>query len=261
MKKTALFLAAIGATGLSFAELKADGLSLSDNFNTYTPGNLVGQGNWLQTSTVTTNPIQVTGGAVVVGNTGQDVFKPFTGGTLTLGTNPATSATSVTATMDINVSAAAAAGDYFFHFTPTTTTTNIFIDRVFIKSSGTGFVLGLGSAASAAATYGTTVLSLSSIYTIATTYTVVAGTSNDTFDITVGGVSYLSGVVLVGTEPTTLASVAFRQGGGPSAAPSLTVDNLSVTYTGVPEPQEYGVAFALMLGALILFRRRHAVRA
>src|SRR5258706_3089560 len=48
-----------------------------DNFDSYSAGNLVGQGPWLQTGASATTPIQVSGGRAALGTSGQDVNAPF----------------------------------------------------------------------------------------------------------------------------------------------------------------------------------------
>jgi len=226
---------------------------LSDNFDSYPNGALVGQGGWLQTSTINTNPIQVSGGAVVMGTAGgQDVYDPFaTTISMTLADQV------VTSTMDITVASAKSGGDYFFHLSnPAGTTTN-FYNRLFIKTSGSGYVLGIAGGVTGAttATYGTTVLSFASLTTVSTVWTSVAG-GNDTIDIYVNGSSYLTGYSFADAGGiTTLAAANFRQG-GTTTSPGLTIDNLSIT--AVPEPHEYGMAIAGMLVALVVVRRRKA---
>src|SRR4051812_6549668 len=62
-----------------FSMLDASSLGtiiLTDNFDSYAAGDLVGQGGWLQTSTTATNPIQVTAGkSLSFINSGQDIYK------------------------------------------------------------------------------------------------------------------------------------------------------------------------------------------
>src|SRR5262245_3371090 len=126
------------ASGLLLASLSSQASPLfSDDFNGYSNGNLVGQGPWLQTGSVVTSPIQVSSGQAAIGPTGQDVYAAFPGGTNTL-----SDGTSIYAGLSLNVSAAQAAGDYFLHFTPSVGNSTLFPDRLFVKSSGTGYVLG-----------------------------------------------------------------------------------------------------------------------
>jgi hypothetical protein len=110
MKKQLLLLLGAGSFSLLLPSAKAVPV-FADNFNSYTTGTaLVGQGPWLQTSTVATTPILVSGAsAAAVGSSGQDVYAAFstpinnaTGNSLFLGAT-------------ITVSAAQTTGDYFIH--------------------------------------------------------------------------------------------------------------------------------------------------
>src|SRR5213594_3641898 len=103
---------------------------VSDDFNSYANGNLVGQGPWLQTGATATSPIQVSSSQVVLGTSGQDAYDPFPGGAITL-----TDGTSIYEGLTLNVSAAQLTGDYVTHFTPNAGNTLTFISRLFAKSS------------------------------------------------------------------------------------------------------------------------------
>src|SRR6266404_9716292 len=82
-----------------------------DTFDSYSTGNLVGQGPWLQTGGTATSPIQVSAGRALLGNTGQDVNAPFSS-PLTL-----TAGNSFYIGLTLNLSAAQG-GDYFLHWAP-----------------------------------------------------------------------------------------------------------------------------------------------
>jgi hypothetical protein len=207
---------------------------LSDNFNSYTDGALVGQGTWLQSGSTATNPIQVVAGDVLMGIAGgQDVYDGFTGGAITLSPGDV-----ITSTLDFSVTSATATGDYFFHLSNPLGTTSNFYSRLYVKSGGGGgFLLGL-SGSNNAATYGTTELTLNTVYAISLTWTIVAGTANDTFDLTVDASSYLAGIGYGAgsvAEPAALAAINLRQGGATSSA-GVTIKDVSVDYAAVPEP-------------------------
>ena len=68
----------------------------------------------------------------------------------------------------INVSAAQAAGDYFFGLLPSTSTTS-YTGRTYIKSSSTGFQIGV-SKSTEAATYATNVYNFNTTYLVVVKY-------------------------------------------------------------------------------------------
>ena len=238
-----------------------------DDFNSYNNGNLVGQGTWAQTGTIATSPVQVSGGTVVLGTSGQDVYAPLTspisitdGSTFYIG-----------ATVDLT--AAQATGDYFLHWTPTVGNSTIFPERLFAKSSGAGFVFGYDASSGGTVNYSPTVLSLNTSYRIVLAYTGVNGALNDTFALYVNptdtlvegnNTAYLtSGYVGTGAESTTVAAINLRQGSA-SSAPSVILDNLTVAtlfsdaapVAPVPEPST--IAFFVMGGfaGLVALRRK-----
>jgi trimeric autotransporter adhesin len=239
-------LISVAATGAANAQL----IVLSDNFNSYSAGNLVGQGGWTQTSTVATNPQQVAGGAnmfVQLGTSGQDVFKAFPGPVA------ANVGESMTSEFDINISAAQAAGDYFFHLSDPAGTSSNFYQRVFARSSAGGFQLGFvdTSGTGSTITWGSTDLSLNTSYSLRVTWNFLAGTNNDTFTLDVNGSNYLNHAWTstgIG-EPVNLSAANLRQGAAGNSA-TLQVDNLVVT--SVPGPG----SFACLLSGLILANRR-----
>jgi hypothetical protein len=264
MKKFVAFL----AVGLLFSSPRTFAtIVFLDNFNFYINANLVGQGTWAQTGTSAATPVQVNNGTVVLGTSGQDVYAPLTspisitdGSTFYIG-----------ATVDLT--AAQATGDYFLHWTPTVGNSTIFPERLFVKSSGAGFVFGYDGASGGTVNYSSTVLSLSTSYRIVLAYTGVNGTLNDTFalyvnptDTSVEGnnSAYLtSGYVGTGAESTTVAGINLRQGSAGSA-PSVILDNLTVAtlfsdaapVAPVPEPST--IAFFVMGGfaGLVALRRK-----
>jgi hypothetical protein len=228
---------------------------LSDNFDSYTSGtNLVGQGAWGQTGTSTATPIQVTGTgnlAASLGTSGQDAYEPFTS------VVPHTAGNELVSDLTINVAAAQATGDYFFHLTPDVGDSSLFYERLFAKSTTGGYLLGLESTAGTGAviTYGTTVLPLNTAEDVEIDWNFLPGTTSDTFAVSVDGTPYagLTSVAWtsVNAEPSALAAVNLRQGTAANA-PTLTVDNISITSVSVPEPASLGLIAAV--GGMLLAR-------
>lgn len=240
------FSSAVSAALLVLASSYAQAtIYLNDNFNTYSDGNLVGQGGWAQQGSTTTNPIQVVGGKVVLGTTGQDANSAFTGGSA-----PATAGTSLYTVFDLTITSVQTAGDYFLHLSDTAGSIS-FYERIFAKSDGAGgFFLGLvdTSGTGSTPTYGTTSLSLNSLYNVTVAWNFVAGANNDTFAIYVGGASspYLTHTWTSTSiaEPTSIGAANLRQG-APASAPGVTIDNLIVTDVNpIPEPSTYAMLLA-----------------
>jgi trimeric autotransporter adhesin len=250
---------------IAAAALTAQGAVLSNvSFNSpiYSDGAIIGQDGWLITGTSTVNPINVTNtatdGVVPLTTTGQDVRRPFT-------TAVSPSDTSIYYSLNVNLSAAQATGDYFAHLGDGGT--SLFYGRLFAKSEGAGFVLGL-TTSSGTPTYGTTVLSFGTEYQIVARYDVVSGgTTNDTGALYVNPTSategsntlYVAGTT-VGTDATGITAFThqnLRQGAAANA-PTLTVDDFRVATTfaeaaAIPEPASLAV---LGLGSLMGLRRR-----
>src|SRR5688572_17053629 len=155
------------AAAVSFASSESRAVVVfDDNFDSYTSGQpLLGQGGWTITGTSTVNPLMVAGGPdnhVPLTTTGQDAFKAFDSGVVHAdGDDLQTS-------VEINVSAAQAAGDYFFHLSDPVATTTNFFQRLFARSSGTGFQLGIQGTSGTGGTvaYGSTVLNLTQTYDV-----------------------------------------------------------------------------------------------
>lgn len=246
--------AAKAATILYTTDFNSSAAGHTGNFSgsaDYADGPIIGQDNWALTSS-TTNPINVantaTNGNVTLTTTGQDVNRQFATA------NPITSG-SVYLSADIDVTAAQATGDYFIHLDDGTTSD--FFDRVFVKSSGTGFVMALStSTQNASLTYGATVLNFNTVYHIVAQYNIISGTGNDTAslylnptDPIIGGDNlYVTGET-AGTDATSIKGVNLRQGTATSA-PNVIVDNIAVA---APEPASISMVGLLSLG---LLRRR-----
>ena len=247
--KSNSFLSLIGVIALASPSAEAVTVVYSTDFNspTYSDGGLIGQDSWVLTNS-TTNPIAVANtavnGTVTLTTTGQDVRRAFT---------PTTSG-SVYLKADITVGSAQTSGDYFLHLGDNSASN--FYARTYIKSTAGGFLMALGTG-SGAVTYGTTVLSLGTTYTILVRYDIIAGTGNDTGALFInpttsdgsGDTAYVAATT-IGTDATTISSVSLRQGGN-TAAPGVTIDNISVA---VPEPS--GAAIIGSIGVLGLLRRR-----
>jgi hypothetical protein len=171
------------------------------------------------------------GNAVAIKTTGEDIGKAFT-------QNYRDNA--IYASFLINVSAAQATGDYFFAYLDSTLNATNFRARVGIKSSGTGFKIGVSkSGASTVAGYYATDLSFNTTYQIVVKYSIISGATNDSVKLFVNP-------ILGAAEPTTasaealttenditissivgIGGVALRQGGA-SNSPTLTFDGLKV---------------------------------
>lgn len=262
---------------LAFAAAQSSKATIlyTDNFNSYVNGNLagvtqntVGQGNWAQTSTSATTPVQVLNGTAVLGTSGQDVYSPLSS------IYTITDGTSLYFGLTINVSSAQATGDYFFSYDPVVSDTGLFYSRIFVKSSGAGFVLGYleTSGAGGAVNYGSTVLSFSTAYNLVLGYNAVAsGTANDTASLYVNptdsvegnNTAYIAGDTwtTATTENHNVAEINLRQGTGSSAA-GLSVDNLIIANSfsdivaPVPEPSTLALATLGGVTCLLAFRRK-----
>lgn len=222
------------------------------NAPTYTDGALIGQDGWVLTSS-TVNPLAVsnaaTNGTVALTTTGQDVRRAFTALTPVAGESVYFSAT-------FTLETAQATGDYFVHIGDNTTSN--FFARVYAKSSGSGFVMALGtSSGTSTLVYGTTELAFNTPISIVARYDFVDGLLNDTGALFVnpsnafgtGDTPYVAATT-TGADATAISSVSIRQGSSTNA-PAGTVDALSV-YT-IPTP---GSIALVGLAGLVAGRRR-----
>jgi hypothetical protein len=223
----------------------------------------IGTGAWTITGSSVVNPIQVNNGMVTLTNTGQDAYAQLS--------SPVSTASggSIFVGLDLNVSAAQANGDYFLHFTTAVGATSGFYDKLWVQSSGSGFVLGI-QATSGTTNWGSSVLSFGTSYRVVTEEDFVSGAANDTFDVFVnptdlsvaGNNTPYATLTWNGAvaEASTYAEINFRQGTA-SIAPIETVDNLVVSsafsdVSAVPEPSS--LAFGLVGGFawLVALRRK-----
>ena len=254
-----ILMTCIGAAATVASTANA-ALYYSTNFATgYNNGALVGQNGWLQSGTAATNPLQVSNGNAIIGTSGQDAYAAFTTSA------PATAGTSLYVAVNFRISAAQAAGDYFFHVSEPVGTTSNFFARLFARSSGAGFVLGL-TPTSGTASYGTTVLNYNQNYTAVIAIDFTAGASNDALSLFVdpnsdnrGDLTAYFSTAFSGTlvEPAQISAVNLRQGAAANA-PSVAVSTIaagdSLASVGVvPAP---GAVALLGLAGLRGSRRR-----
>src|SRR4051812_40117494 len=140
VRNATLGVAAAVLAGLMTTSGAGAAVGLSDNFHSYTNGNLSGQSGWTPTALVAAGPfIQVTGTPDKVASltTGQDEYKAFTSAV------PHTDGNSLLSSLAVNVSAVSATGDYFSHLSSPVGTTSLFYQRLFARSSGAGYQIGL----------------------------------------------------------------------------------------------------------------------
>jgi hypothetical protein len=224
--------------------------SIDFNSPTYANGGLNGQDSWAAHSAAGTNPITVAGnpgnGFVSLTTSGEDDHRNFA---------PAVTSDSVYLSCDFSLSAAST-GDYFIHLGDGGS--SLFYDRVFAKSSGTGFVMALGTSAGTTPTYGTTVLDFNTVYHMVARYDFVAGSGNDTgalfinpTDPILGGDNLYVAATTQGTDASSIAGVYLRQGAAASSATVSSVDNIVVAV--VPTPASLAL---LGLGGLVAGRRK-----
>ena len=216
----------------------------TEDFN-YTNGDSLTLHGWLISSGSTTNAIRDTipgltytgyassgiGNAVSIFTTGQDVYKTF----------PKDSGNTVYSAFMINVRTAQATGDYFYALSPAESQTNYY-GRLFIKSSGAGFLFGI-SKSNETAVYGTTVFSFNTTYLAVIKYKFDA--AKDSNDIIT--VYALPPATALTSEPLTaeivdtaisradaknLGYITLRQGTATSA-PALVMDGIRIDTTWI----------------------------
>jgi hypothetical protein len=235
----------------------------------YTAGNLAGitanaagQNDWKQTSSTATTPIQINANQqVVIGASGQDVYKAFTSAFTK------SDGTSIFLRSRFALTGSTATGDYFMHLSPTAGEPSNFLGRIGAKLTAAGastYLLGAQSTSGSGSlmTYGTRALNLNTFYDVILKWDFVAGGVNDTFSLYVDPTSnvlanlspYVTANWLSTTaEPTTLAAVNLRQGSAGNATTAL-ISSLSVGSSlsdvgVVPEPSSGAL---LVLGGVSL---------
>ncbi len=246
MKKILLSFFTISCMVSGFAQTQ-----LIENFNYTINDSLAAtnvNNNWAIISGSTVNAIRANGTSltftgyngsgigpsVTLTTTGQDIYRDFTS---------SISASNVYCSFLLNVSAAQANGDYFFAYLPNTSTVN-YTGRVFVKSNGTGYSLGI-SKSSETAVYSTNILSFNTTYMLVVKYVYNStGTTDDQCGI------YVFPSTIPTTEPTSfdvgvsagtitdlanVSRVALRQGTA-SNAPTLSIDGIRVSNTWANGP-------------------------
>lgn len=231
-------------------------LVFSDNFNSYTPGNLLGQGGWgLQDSN--TNPIQVTAGlAAGPMTTGQDLNKAFSS-SVARAAGEALGGSLVTE-FDVNVTAAGT-GDFFAQLSVTPGNTTFF-NRFYVKTGGAANTFQLAVSASAVTGgianlhYGPD-LSFGQTHRIQSTWEFVPGALNDTFSLAVNNLPYVAPFTWDSStnESVNIGAFNLRQGGAGGSPTIAFIDNISVTHH-VPEPASLALCALGVVGAIV--RRR-----
>ncbi len=214
----------------------AETLPFTENFE-YTAGiNITASGNnWAAHSGSGSNAIKVVspglsfdgsphnavGNAIAITATGEDVNKTFA---------PVSSG-SIYFSFMLNVTSVPAA-DYFIHLA-STPVASTFGAKVYIKSQGTGFTLGIAKTGSSAA-YSAVEYGLDTTHYIVVKYTFNTGATDDDLlelfvDPALGGAEPLP-TVFKSTGETdfsgSLGAICIRQG---SSSPHLTLDALSVS--------------------------------
>ena len=261
----ALLCGLVSAFALASGEAQTN--NYSTNFNTgYTTGNLAGQNGWTAISGAGTNPIQVnatTGVATVQAIAGEDDSVNFT--TNAVGTGMMGTVTA--AFGNLNVTSASAAGSYSLALSGANASTN-YTGRVYAKSSGTGYLLGITTAGAATTVvYGTTVEPFGTTINLTINYGFGAGTGDDTLSIAVNGATYATyGTAFdfggTGNGSATLGSALLRQDAANTTA--FTVGSINVTSNltaaAAPEPGTWSMITLGSLGAFFAIRRR-SVRA
>ena len=241
---------------------------LYDNLTTgYVDGNLVGQNGWTQTATASNNPIQYFSGKVVVGSTGQDVWKSLT--TQITKANVSTVYTRI----DMSVVNAQANGDYFFNLSDPAGTSSNFYQRLFVRASGSGFNLGLQSISGTGSltVWGSSVYNLNELLSVVIAWDIVSGALNDTFNLYVNPLTNDRALLTseitsnwnstTGAEPAlTISAINLRQGSA-TTAPTTYVEELwvgdsltDVGITTIPEPSSWSLII-IGCGSLIALRR------
>lgn len=256
MKRAFLKLSLI----LASADLCRAGLVFSDTFTEVNGTALIGHtpdsgsGAWIQDGVSSVNPITINNNAISLANTGQDARSIFSSSVT------AVAGQSLYLGLSLNVSAAVS-GDYFLTLYANGGASD---SRLYAKSTTGGFLLGLQTATTASIAYGTTVLSLNNTYQIVMRHDFINGAGNDTMGLYVNPISgegnnstYITVVGTGGTDPTSILGIFFRQG-TTGAAPTLTVDNLTVgtsfdDVVSVPEPAAWGAVSGIGLLGLCGF--------
>lgn len=171
----------------------------------------------------------ISGNALTLTTSGEDDYKSFT----------AITGGSVYLAFLLNVQSALT-GDYFIALSPTSSQTNYYL-RVHIKSSGSGYVMGLSKSneVSGGSVYGTHVMNFNATYLVVCKHSFVAAATTDDIE----SIFVFTSPSLPATEPSTaevgpytnatktdptdLAFITLRQGSATSA-PALIIDGIRI---------------------------------
>ncbi len=274
-------LIAAAGLGLAVAPASADVL-LSDNFNSYTSGNLMGQGPWVQVptepaSTLPYDDVQVSGGAVVLTpGDGTTTAGQWVEAALTPAVKRTSADQSIYYAADISVTSAAA-GDYFMSVRNSGTSKS-YAAQLWAKAdpadaTGTKYLLGL-SIASGGLVWGTDDLTLGQTYHIVAQY-LLTGSANGSTDYAnlyvdpADAATQANDTPYAATSSNTgkssgLANLDLREGTQPLAplvpiSPTVTLDNLVVSTdftSAAVTPEPASLALIGLAGAFLLSGRR-----
>lgn len=239
MKTFTLLIYFLFVSTMSYSQIFTEDFS-------YPPGTLLtSTAVWKASSAGGTNALTVTaagltfpsyagsgvGNACTIGTSGEDDSASFT-------RQDTGTTVSVYASFMLNVTTAQATGDYFFALS---TSANAFVARVYAKSSGNGYVLGLTKSNEATVTYGTTVYNFGQTYLVVDKYTFVSGLLNDETRL------YVFDTALPVSEPVTptigpvtstsadavnLSRVVLRQGSAANASTAI-IDGIYLENTWI----------------------------
>lgn len=210
--------------------------ALTEDFS-YTTASLLTANGYTAISAGGTNAIAVTtpgltyagspssgvGNAVTMTTSGEDDTKTFA---------PSITSGTAYASLIINVSSAQATGDYFFALYD-----GGFIERLYIKSSGTGYVIGLGKSAGTVS-YDATVRPFNTSILVVVKYTFNTGSTTDDvlslfIEPALGAAEPTPNVANIGAgtaDGGTINRIALRQGSA-TAASAQIVDAIRVGTT------------------------------
>ena len=215
-------------------------LLLTDDFTGLTVGsNLAGQSSWTKGGSGPDPIIAETTALTYTnynGGGGEYVAMPAASGTTSRVFKSFTATTSGTNTFYysflLRLSSVTSTGDYFMSLGDASTT---YFARIFAKSNGSGFNIGI-SKSSNTATYGSTVYNLNQTYLIVVRYTYMTGTTNDPVYIWVNPtlnseptISSAEATISSGTDgPTTVVNVIWHNRSANN--PSGSFDAIRVAY-------------------------------
>lgn len=217
MKKIFTILAVVAAVSVANAQLA------SDNFNYV--GLLTSHG-WTNHSGTALQLTSNGSAASLIGGNTEDVNKAFTAPVTVL---PASVTLQYTAKINfVDGTSLTSFGDYFLCFGETSgTTITVLLARLFVKSSATGYTLGIlnTSGGTAAATYGTEVA-----YNTPSNITVTYNASTNTATLKIDSQPLLTNSSGTNPAPTSIASICIREGGNATnGTGNALIDDLVVT--------------------------------